>query len=38
MDLLQMIAASEMYLSILNSRPDFKERKMREAFSVPFEL
>jgi hypothetical protein len=38
MDPLLMIVASEVYLPILNSRPDFKERKIREAFSVPFEL
>jgi hypothetical protein len=38
MDVLQMIVASEVYLPILNSRPDFEERKIREAFSVPFEL
>ena len=34
MDPLQMIAASEVYLPILNSRADFEERKIREAFSV----
>jgi hypothetical protein len=38
MDLLQMIKVSELYLPILNSRPDYKEQKMRKAFSVPFEL
>ena len=38
MTVLEMIALSERYLPILNSRPDFVEKKRKAAFGVPFTL
>lgn len=37
-DILEMIAISERYLPIVNGQPDFVERKIREAITVPFSL
>lgn len=37
-DIQEMIAMSERYLPILNSRPDFVEKKKRSSIDVPFEL
>ena len=36
LDANEMFALSEHYLPIINARPDFIERKIREAFAVPF--
>lgn len=38
LDVRQMIALSEKYLSIINSQPDFVEKKKRTAIDVPFVL
>jgi hypothetical protein len=38
LDAKEMFALSERYLPIINARPDFIERKIREAFDVPFSL
>jgi hypothetical protein len=34
----EMVALSEKYLPILNSQPDFIEKKRKSAFGVPFVL
>lgn len=34
----EMVALSERYLPILNSQPDFIEKKRKAAFGVPFVL
>lgn len=38
MDIKEMVALSERYLPIVNSQPDFVERKIREAIDAPFIL
>lgn len=38
MSVAEMVALSEQYLPILNSAPDFIEKKRKEAFGVPFAL
>lgn len=38
MSVAEMIALSEQYLPILNSAPDFIEKKRKAAFGVPFAL
>jgi hypothetical protein len=38
LDIKQMVALCERYLPILNSQPDFVERKKREAIREPFVL
>ncbi len=38
MSVKEMVALSERYLPILNSQPDFIEKKRKAAFGVPFIL